>query len=549
MPLHRIAVDDLAAQRQRQRQVTDAGRIAALLVQPELGRAAVGQLDRASALVVDLAQQAGRAGQEIVAPVLRLAVPLAQQQADRAVAGEVAEAQFGRVVVQETVRPRQGERAVKAVAGLIAVQPQAVTPGIQQVDAAVAADIDQKQPGRIEVSHGIQCGKAECQRRAERPAAEVRPAGELIERDPYQLRRAGAEYVGKSDQFARIAPRHRQRAVVAGDVDRGGEAAAGIGVQPHPVRADQHQIEPAVADQIGQLRAGLQKLGRKRAERGKAAPAVVVVQGKEAGQPGLDADPVQPAVAGHVEQQLAGTRHGFGRLRQGGGLAVADAVRVRTGHPLRGAVQPGAGLLVQQPGQAIAVQIDQLVARRLGPVGQWLVLAIDGRHTSGIAEPGCGQIEQAAVGLVGAAAQCGQRGAEGRTVVAERQAGQQGRRGRAGRVAAEGQQLPAQPVAAQLEAEAVVGEGIGAAGPDSGRVPGRWRLVVGRALAVVEFERAQPAGIVGQGAEQVEGGRGGQIGVVDAVGIALGGLVAAVADAGAVLGHIAVQHVFAIREQ
>ena len=340
---------------------------------------------------------------------------------------------------------------------------------------------------------------------------------------------AGAEYIAEGDQCGRVVADGRQGGVRAVDLLAGAETGlAPVCIQPHAARTDQRQIGQPGTDQVGQLCFRVVELGRQRRKRHEAGPAVIRVQREITAQTGAGQQPVQPAVAIQVHQCHAvrlQRRHQRQRFPWSVGNGIATRLRIA----LRRAIAPVAAITVQHAGQALAVQVDQLVMRAFIQTRQGRKRLVAVSRPVGaerrIAEIQRRQRQRRATAVVGPVPGTDQLAAQRSFVMVEQQATNQHRCRAECRELVKHQHLAAQPQRAQLEAACIVGERVLPHRPAVRCCPRRRGHAIGAAFAIVEHQREQPDGRIAL-APGVQRHTGHGIAVLELQRIALRGMVA-----------------------
>ena len=150
-------------------------------------------------------------------------------------------------------------------------------------------------------------------------------------------------------------------------------AVLALSIQAHATAADQGQVQPPTAHQVGQLPVGMEKLLGHRRKRHETRPLPLRVEAEKTTQPRLRHHPFQMPIAVKIRQCLARGLDGIGEGDAWQGLPWTIDQRIaagRAGGPERLAVIPAFIGAVQDARQTVAVQVHQLI----------MLPVVDARH-------------------------------------------------------------------------------------------------------------------------------------------------------------------------
>ena len=249
---------------------------------------------------------------------------------------------------------------------------------VDDVGGAAAVDVGQPDALVVELVRVVEPGRVvHRDLGAEAAVAEVGPVADLAVADAHEVGEAIAAQVGEIDGLRAVGEdQARAFLFVQRLSDAAGRAEALLGQRGVPdegvVFGDQH-VGVAVAVEVDELQVRVAHVAvEARGEGAEGLPAFVVVVLVEAGHRAVQHHQIGLAVAGQVHEL---------RLPAGQGEVGFDGDAFRTAR-IRPAcfadraevalVEPGAGLLGEDAGDAFAVQIGPLVGRAVQPDGQVL---------------------------------------------------------------------------------------------------------------------------------------------------------------------------------
>ena len=365
----------------REGQARGPGAAGATVGQVERGRRRVGQAGRAPQAVVDRGQQPRlplghqlHVVQRPNAPAHRDRSP---DQARRAVPEQVDDLHLLGAGLRAHPLEQRGVRP--AVARLVEPQAHAVAAHVQQVGGPAAVEVREPDPARVERVGPIEARRAlHVDARPEAAVAQRRPVAHRAVADPHHVGEPVAAHVGE-EELASVAGEQKTRPLVLVVGQRDGEGgiealAALARVDDEPVALGHEQLGDAVAVEVDEAAVGVVGAVRGQAPEGaEARPAAVRGAGLVAGPARAHHDHVEVAVAVEVRELGAGPAKVHVRAAaQGAGPGEGAFALVAL-------VEPGATPLREQPGHALAVEVDHPPRARVERLGK-LALALHGAH-------------------------------------------------------------------------------------------------------------------------------------------------------------------------
>jgi hypothetical protein len=362
-PAELIALDPRLEHRHVRRQPRRPRRALRRVAQVVLRRVAPRQLGPPTAAVVDRHQRAGRRGRRQRQVPHRVGLPRRGRGHDQGrptVAGHVGHKRRLAVVPPAHERAPRAQRSPAEVR----VVPHLLVVEVQQIRGPGAVQIHQPHPRAVVPRHPRRA--VHHHPRPEPPVAQRRPVLHRPRPHPHQIWQPVAVHVREVQILPRVGPAARRRlgALRQRHDHRRPElrrhlveGAAGRREPHQRVAARDHRVGPPIAVQIDPERAAGEPLElRPRRERSEPVPSPLLAHQRERPRlPPAGHRQLGVAVAIDVGQRDAAPQVRLRRHRRRGGEPRPALV---------GLVQPTALTAVQDPRQALAVQIDQLGPRR-----------------------------------------------------------------------------------------------------------------------------------------------------------------------------------------
>ena len=286
-------------------------------------------------------------------------------------AGTAQPLQVGHADTAQRVVPepfRQGDRdgGGEAVTAEVHKNLHRITLPVQDIGRAGTIQVGEPDMGGVELASKVQPAKVH--RLAKSSTPQVWEAAHGLPGNMDQMLLPRSQQVTERHQFAAFVVDHWQGRFSAQAVDLDGVVETLVGqidIQAHAARPDHRQVRQAVAHQAGQLCLGVKKLAGEGRVGREVAPLLVGIEGEKARNGGLGHQPVELAVAIDVCEHLqrwrvvVGDRNLFEQLlrRITHRVFIQARHRVTNGPP----VVPGVLQAIEDPGQAIAKQVHQLV--------------------------------------------------------------------------------------------------------------------------------------------------------------------------------------------